>query len=91
MPKIFLAGACTFKSTLMNKAVSHYLLDSFYFLKSRTAKVDEYMQWSTTADDFLLDSGAFTFMNKSNQSHKNIDLDDYIQKYIDIFWKFYII
>ncbi len=83
MPKIFLAGACTFKSTLMNKATPHYLLDSFYILNSRAARVDEYMSWTVTGDDFLLDSGAFTFMNKSNQNLKNIDLDDYIRKYIE--------
>ncbi len=82
MPKIFLAGSCTFKSTLMNKAIPHYLLESFYFLKAETAKVDEYMQWAATANDFLLDSGAFTFMNKNNQN-KNMNLDDYIQIYID--------
>jgi hypothetical protein len=82
MPKIFLAGASTFKSTLMNRAAPHYLLDSFYGLKSRTNKVDEYMEWTNTADDFLLDSGAFTFMNKGGDC-KNIDLDEYIQKYID--------
>ena len=82
MPKIFLAGASTFKSTLMNRASPHYLLDSFYGLKTRTNKVDEYMQWTKEANDFLLDSGAFTFMNKG-KGCGNINLDEYVQKYID--------
>ena len=81
MSKIFLAGASTFKSTLMNRASPHYLLDSFYGLKTRTNKVDEYMEWTRTSDDFLLDSGAFTFMNKGGDI-KNIDLDEYVQKYL---------
>lgn len=82
MPKIFLAGASTQKSILMHKETPRNLLDSFYYLKSRTNKVDEYMQWTKEANDFLLDSGAFTFMNKG-RGCKNIDLDEYVQKYID--------
>ena len=77
MPKIFLAAAYTLKSTLMHKATPHYLLDSFYYLKRMTSKVDEYMQWAKGGDDFLLDSRAFTFMNKT-KDNKDIDLDEYI-------------
>lgn len=87
MLKIFLAGAKSFASTLVDRASPYktspyYLLDSFYYLKSKTKKVDEYMEWAGTAKDFLLDSGAFSFMNQSNEG-KNIDLDKYVQEYID--------
>jgi hypothetical protein len=82
MPKIFLAAAYTSKTTLMHKATPHNLLDSFYYLKPMTSKVDEYMQWAKGGDDFLLDSGAFTFMNKA-KDNKNINLDEYVQKYIN--------
>ena len=82
MTKIFLAGGWKSKSALMNKTPPHYLLDTFYYFKSMSSKVSEYIGWVNTSDGFLLDSGAFTFMNKS-EGIKNINLDEYIQKYID--------
>ncbi len=82
VPKIFLASTYSVKSVLMNKATPHYLLESFYKLKSMSSVMDEYIEWTATSDGFLLDSGAFTFMN-SSRSHKNMNLDDYIQRYIE--------
>lgn len=81
MPKIFLAGTKGFKSVLVNKASPHYLLESFYYLKSMTDKMGIFVEWLKGGDDFLLDSGAFTFMN-ARRDNKNIDLDEYVQRYI---------
>ena len=52
-----------------------YLLESFYYFKSWQF---EYIEKNT--DDFLLDSGAFTFMSDSKSY---VDWDKYIEKYAE--------
>lgn len=51
-----------------------YILESFYYADADTERLIPYMK------DFLLDSGAFTFMQNSS-SHVN--WDEYIEKYAD--------
>ena len=56
------------QSTLM-------VLESFYYMNKNTLELMPYYS------DFLLDSGAFSFMTNSKTS-KNINWDEYIDKYI---------
>lgn len=81
MTKIFLAATSHIKSPIVGKHKPHYLLESFLDLKSKSKKTDEYVKWCLTADSFLLDSGAFAFMNKAAKT-KNLSEDD-INKYVD--------
>ena len=71
--KVFLASACSKKHLYNDIQNSPYLLESFYY----------YQDWEDvlleTSKMFLLDSGAFTFMNNS----KSVDFDLYLDKYID--------
>lgn len=75
--KIYLAGTDLIKSydhdgTILKQKI--YILESFHYIKDY--KIDNIRNhWN-----FLLDSGAFTFMNKTKSS-KNIDWDDYIRRY----------
>ena len=83
--KIFLANTSC-REDNMEKELPHtpYILESFYGLKNektinRVAKHDK--------DGFLLDSGAFTFMN----SHKGkVDWEDYIERYANFINKYSI-
>lgn len=69
--KIFLAGTCTDKNI---KGIEHipYILESFYYFKEFQKPLLKKTKM------FLLDSGAFTFMN----SNAKISIDVYIDKYI---------
>lgn len=53
-------------------------------LKSKTKTTEEYIKWCLTADEFLLDSGAFAFMNKPSkaESVSNEELKQYIKDYV---------
>lgn len=51
-----------------------FMLESFYYFK------DFQTEAAANADLFLLDSGAFTFMNSSKGK---VSFDDYLTKYID--------
>lgn len=55
---------------------SKYYLESFYYLK-----YDFQIQMMNKCDMFLLDSGAFTFMNTKTKNVGNID--DYLTAYIE--------
>lgn len=71
--KVFLAGTYS-RKWLLNTHSSKYVLESFYsFEKWQLNYIHE---WSM----FLLDSGAFTFMNSNGE---NIDFDAYLEKYIE--------
>lgn len=69
--KVYLAGLTTLDKTLINK--SKYKLESFYYIKEN--------MYDFIDDNFLLDSGAFTFLN--SKKNNNIDWDKYIDKYIE--------
>lgn len=69
--KIFLAG--TYSRPDLAFLKTPYMLESFYYIKEWQI---DYMQ--NVAKMFLLDSGAFTFMN--NYKGK-VDWDEYIEKY----------
>ena len=71
--RVFIAGT---NAETVKK--SDYLLESFFYFKP----------WQTellkTTKDFLLDSGAFTFMSGS----ANVDWEDYIERYCDFIVKY---
>lgn len=75
--KICLAG--TYAITNKNKNIikeSRYVLESFYYIQ------DWQLPYIKEFDLFLLDSGAFTFMNNVKDKTK-IDFDEYLTKYIE--------
>lgn len=53
---------------------SKYLLQSFYYIK------ESEIQFIKNSEMFLLDSGAFTFLNSKKS---NIDIDNYLDRYIE--------
>lgn len=78
--KIYLAGVAPCgggKAEYYQKAVMEhkpYILESFYYADETTEKLISYF------GDFLLDSGAFTFIGNV-KSH--VDWDEYIEKYAE--------
>lgn len=83
--KIFLAATSHVKSAVVPYYKPHYILESFMDLKSKSKATQNYVEWCLQAEEFLLDSGAFTFMNKSKKSSEFTDdmLKDYIENYIE--------
>lgn len=83
--KIFLAGVSSVKNTITPYFTPHYILESFMYLKSKHKSTLNHIDWCLKADEFLLDSGAFTFMNKSKKTSSFSDeaLWEYINSYID--------
>ena len=76
--KLFLAGINTFKNQkdfFRNMCIQYkpYFLESFYYINDFVA------EHLPLYGDFLLDSGAFTFIHNS----KNIDYKKYTDKYIE--------
>ena len=76
--KLFLAGVAPWKETgLYDEAISKYkpyVLESYYYADETTEKLIPYF------GDFLLDSGAFTFMSNTAG---NVDWVKYMDGYID--------
>lgn len=76
--KVFLAGVAPWRSNgLYDKTVKlqmPYILESFYYADKDTERLMPYY------GDFLLDSGAFTFMQNAG-SH--CDWDEYVKRYAD--------
>lgn len=70
-PKIFLGGGVTDEDI---KKWKPFILESFYYADENTERLLPYY------GDFLLDSGAFTFME---QSGKSVNWDEYASRYID--------
>ena len=74
--KLYLAGVAPRRENgLYNEAIHKhkpYILESYYYVDDVTEKLLEYY------GDFMLDSGAFTFMQNS-KSHLN--WDEYIERY----------
>lgn len=71
--KIYLAGSYSRKPFFKEIEVK-YLLESYQYIKSG---VPDYI---TNMDNFLLDSGAFTFMSKKSKGNK-INWENYIKEY----------
>ena len=70
--KLFIAGTNS-NSKLVLDNPPKYVLESFYYIK------EWQLQLIKKCDMFLLDSGAFTFMNSTK---KQVDWKSYIDKYI---------
>jgi hypothetical protein len=71
--KVFLAGTFGESKHIESVKKSPYLLESFYYIQSWQIPLIKNCKM------FLLDSGAFTFMQNSK---KNVDWDEYLDKYI---------
>ena len=71
--KLFIAGTNAY-SFIATKYPPKYVLESFYYI--REWQLEYLHKW----DMFLLDSGAFTFMNSCKGK---VDFNDYLEKYID--------
>lgn len=72
--KIYLAGLCSvsFCKEVIQK--SKYNLESFYYFQD--------WELDLLNNDFLLDSGAFTFMQNQKHKHK-LNWDEYVRNYAD--------
>ncbi len=81
--KLYLAGFQTF-AALFLELKPRYVLESFYYLKP-----EEFQQLCCQA--FLLDSGAFTFLN-SPQANKSgsLNWEDYVRRYAEFINSFRI-
>lgn len=71
--KIFLAGTSSLKKHQEIIPKSKYFLESFYSIQKWQ------LQYLMEADDFLLDSGAFTFMG----TKKRVDFEKYVYDYAE--------
>lgn len=71
--KVYLAGTSTLKNHPDVLKESKYFLESFYSIK------EWQMGYLLQAEDFLLDSGAFSFMNSGKQN----DFEKYIKRYAE--------
>lgn len=76
--RVFLA-ATNQKKYIPNVADSKYILESFYYFQKWQIPLIE------TCEMFLLDSGAFTFLNGKG---KNCNFDMYLAQYIDFIKKY---
>lgn len=79
--KIFIAGTGSVNPVVYDEVVEKHhpmILESFYYMnRNITANLSKF-------DDFLLDSGAFTFMH----AKKHLDFNEYQQRYIDFINKY---
>lgn len=78
--KLFLAGTYS-RPWLFEKHKPLYVLESFFYIQDWQIK--QLKTWNM----FLLDSGAFTFMNNQHKGSK-IDFNDYLTKYIKFINKY---
>lgn len=76
--KVFLAGT---EVCLPIRKMSMYTLDTFWRIyRKKNPPKSDHLQFK----DYLLDSGAFTFMNSASKSSKtDVDWDHYIDAYAD--------
>lgn len=68
--KIFLSSIVNVKTTIVPHFEPYYILESYIYLKAKTKKTKDYIMWCLSAKEFLLDSGAFVFINKSKKASK---------------------
>lgn len=67
-----------------------YALESYHYLKERKY-TDEFMnEYVKTRDFFILDSGAFTYMNDISKGKAEINWDKYIENYAAFIKKYQI-
>ena len=79
--KIFLSSVQHVSSVVpSNFEEPYYVLESYWYLKSDGKQANQLMKWFSKAKMFLLDSGAFTFMNCKN---KKTNFDEYVNGYIN--------
>ena len=76
--KVFLAGTCTREKAFIGKNIDYMLESFFYVLPWQIERIPNMKM-------FLLDSGAFTFMN--SQKGK-INFDEYLTRYINFINKY---
>ena len=76
--KIFLSGAEAYRYALSNepKQKAPYLLQTFYDVRRKDK--NDIIRMLNSCEDFILDSGAFTFMNVGKKVHWKSYVDDYI-------------
>lgn len=88
--KIFLAAISTIKNVITPHHKPEYVLESYMQLKTKSKTTERYMEWCSKAKMFLLDSGAFTFINKTQKTHKYNEqsLIQYIEGYIEFINKY---
>ena len=77
--KIFLSSVQHVSTVVPANFEPYYVLESYWYLKSNGKQTKQLMNWFLKAKMFLLDSGAFTFMNCKN---KKTDFDAYVDGYI---------
>lgn len=87
--KIFLAGVTGFLENYLRefnlKKNPIYVLESFFYMDDRAAR------WIPYYKDFLLDSGAFTFMQQQRKKKGGvINWEDYLNSYIRFINKYKI-
>lgn len=76
--KIFLADSGTLREAYCEEPTIKYrpyILESFYYADKETERLLPYF------GDFMLDSGAFTFMQNAHEA--KLDWDEYIERYAD--------
>ena len=73
--KICMASVSTLKNNLSVLSKCPYFLESFYYIQ------EWLIPYAKKAELFLLDSGAFTFMN-SKTNKDNVDFEQYLDEYI---------
>lgn len=93
MPKIFLAACSHIKNPIINSGIKpHYILESFMDLRGNGKSTQEYINWCLTADEFLLDSGAYSFMNKAKKATNltTKEINTFIKDYAQFIIKYNI-
>ena len=78
--RLFLAAAMPFYHLYPDLRKSLYTLETFFWLDGKSKeKLDNFFS-TINMDNFLLDSGAYSFMNA--QRGKKIDFEAYLERYI---------
>lgn len=90
--KIFLSSIVNIKTTIVPYFEPYYILESFIYLKAKSKQMKDYLKWCLSAKEFLLDSGAFAFINKSKKTSgfSEESLEKYIDDYIEFINKYNI-
>ncbi len=77
--KIFIAGTSTNKE-IVQRNLPKFVLESYFYFREWQIPLIK------SSEMFLLDSGAYTFMNSSK--HKKLDFDSYLKNYISFINKY---
>ena len=77
--KVFIAGVSALKKYPSELSNCKYILESFYSIK------EWQIPFIKKCEMFLLDSGAFTFMNSQK---RNVDFNEYLTRYINFINKY---